>query len=289
MKKLFGGIDLTWKKLIIFALIAAVYTATMAIIPITKDTSFRDIAATFEWWILFGVIIICNSKSPLDSSLKCFVFFLISQPLIYLLQVPFSWQGWGLFSYYKYWFIWTILTIPMGYVGYYIKKDNWLSALILLPMLLLLAFTGLGFLSGLFESFPNHLLSCIICFAFVFVLVFGVLKKTKLRAVSLILVILGVGAYLFYTGGFREEYDIYYSLENYTLNGEVSVSAFSGTSKGHVLVRNTGDYYVLTLNGRKGAEYRFTITDENHVDHTFEYYFDKENNTVIVNEMKETE
>ena len=48
IKKLFGGIDLTWKKLIIFAIATAVYTALMAIIPITKDTSFRDIAATLE-------------------------------------------------------------------------------------------------------------------------------------------------------------------------------------------------------------------------------------------------
>ena len=84
MKKLFGGINLTWKKLIIFAIIAGTYTAVMALLPITRDTSFRDIAIYFEWWILFGIIIISNSKSPLDSALKCFVFFLISQPLIYL-------------------------------------------------------------------------------------------------------------------------------------------------------------------------------------------------------------
>ena len=31
MKKLFGGINLTWKKLIIFAVIAGAYTAIMAI------------------------------------------------------------------------------------------------------------------------------------------------------------------------------------------------------------------------------------------------------------------
>ena len=75
MKKLFGGINLTWKKLIIFSVIVAIYTAVMAIIPVTQDTSFRDISATLEWWILFGVIIIYNSKSNLDSALKCFVFF----------------------------------------------------------------------------------------------------------------------------------------------------------------------------------------------------------------------
>ncbi len=124
MKLLFGDINLTWQKLIIYAIITAIYTAIMATIPITKDTSFRDIAATLEWWILFGVIIICNSKSPIDSALKCFVFFLVSQPLIYLFQVPFSWQGWHLFSYYKYWFIITLLTIPMSYIGYYTKKDD---------------------------------------------------------------------------------------------------------------------------------------------------------------------
>ena len=62
MKKLFGEIDLTWKKIILFAIVAGVYTALMALIPITKDTSFRDIATTLEAWILFGVIIISNSN-----------------------------------------------------------------------------------------------------------------------------------------------------------------------------------------------------------------------------------
>jgi len=42
LKKLFGGINLNWKKIIIFAIIAGVYTAIMALIPITKNTSFRD-------------------------------------------------------------------------------------------------------------------------------------------------------------------------------------------------------------------------------------------------------
>ncbi len=75
MKRLFGGINLTWKKLIIFAIIIGAYTAIMALIPAFKDTSFSDIAVQFEWWILFGIIIIYNSESPTDSALKCFVFF----------------------------------------------------------------------------------------------------------------------------------------------------------------------------------------------------------------------
>ena len=60
LKKIFGGINLTWKRLIIFAIIAGIYTAIMAILPITDNTSFKDITINFEVWILFGIIIIMN-------------------------------------------------------------------------------------------------------------------------------------------------------------------------------------------------------------------------------------
>ena len=66
---------MTWPKVIIFAVLAGVYTATMAILPIAKDTSFSDLAVTFEVWILFGIFIIMNSKTAIDSALKCFIFF----------------------------------------------------------------------------------------------------------------------------------------------------------------------------------------------------------------------
>lgn len=75
IKKLFGEIDLNWKKLVIFAIIAGVYTGVMAMLPLAKDTSFADITISFEVWILFGILIIMNSKSAKDSALKCFVFF----------------------------------------------------------------------------------------------------------------------------------------------------------------------------------------------------------------------
>ena len=58
VKKVFGDVDLTWKKIIIFAIIAGIYTAIMAMVPIAKDTSFSDITVTFEIWILFGIFII---------------------------------------------------------------------------------------------------------------------------------------------------------------------------------------------------------------------------------------
>ena len=135
LKKLFGGINLTWPKLIIFAVAIGVYTGLINQVPFLYDTSLRDSAIYFDRWVLFGILIIMNSKSNIDSALKCFVFFLISQPLIYLVEVPFL--GWSVMQYYRNWILWTILTLPMGFIGYYMKKDRPWGLIILVPMLLL--------------------------------------------------------------------------------------------------------------------------------------------------------
>ena len=287
IKKLFGGIDLSWKKLIIFAIIAAVYTATMAIIPITKDTSFRDIAATFEWWILFGIIIICNSKSKLDSALKCFVFFLISQPLIYLLQVPFSWQGWHLFSYYKYWFIWTLLTIPMGYIGYYIKKDNIFSAIILLPMLVLLSLTGLNYFKSAYQNFPHHLLSGIFCFIAITLIILGVLSNKKNIVASFIIIITFTIGYFLISNGILfdtfKTYETYDDLSEYniTLSDKYYVSGFISEKQGTAEILNKDEKYVLKLSGMKNTIYRVSISSEEGEVNRFEFHFDKNGELVL--------
>ena len=162
MKKIFGGINLTWKMLIISAVIIGVSVGLLNSVPFLYDTTITDIATYFDFWILCGIFIIMNSKSNKDSALKCFIFFLISQPLIYLVEVPFKSIGWGLFGYYKPWFIWTLLTIPMGYIGYYIKKNKWYGLLILFPMLLILG-TGLQQTIVNFKySYPKHLINTLL-------------------------------------------------------------------------------------------------------------------------------
>ena len=287
MKKLFGGIDLTWKKLIIFAIITAVYTATMAILPITADTSFRDIAATFEWWILFGVIIICNSKSPKDSALKCFIFFLISQPLIYLLQVPFSWQGWHLFSYYKYWFIWTLLTIPMGYIGYYIKKDNILSVIILLPMLILLSLIGIEFFNSTLSNFPHHLLSGIFCFVAIILIILGVLNKKKNIIISFAIIITFTIGYVLISNGILfdtyKKYEVYEDLKEYgiTLSDKYYISGFFSTEQGTAEIIEKDGKYVLKLTGMKKGTYKFGIVSDDDQQLRFEYHFDNDGKLIL--------
>lgn len=185
MSKLFGELNITWKRLIIFAICIGIYTGIVAMIPFLKDTSFRDISITFEWWVLFGTIIIMNSKSAKDSALKCFVFFLISQPLVYLVQVWNNPLGWGIFGYYKGWFAWTLLTIPMGFVGYYLKKNKWWGLLILTPVIAFVGYHYFGFLREAYSFFPNHLLSTLFCAFTMIIYPLYIFKNKKIKMIGL--------------------------------------------------------------------------------------------------------
>ena len=290
LKKLFGGIDLTWKKLIIFAVITAVYTALMAIIPITNETSFRDIVVFFEWWILFGIIIIANSKSPVDSALKCFVFFLISQPLIYLIQVPFSSVGWQIFEYYKYWFLWTLACLPMGFIGYYIKKKNIISVIILIPMIVFLSHLGMDYVSAVINDFPHHLLSAIWCFSFIIIITLGLFDKLIHRLLCLIAMAITVGVLIFY-GAWRGslDFEVYRTidLEKMPLTGEVNVTSSACTDTCEVtVIHPDDDTYTLKLTGKKGGKYEFTLTDENDNSYDFEYEYSDKSESVELKLVK---
>jgi len=189
IKRIFGGIGLSWKKLIIFAIIAGVYTGVMAMLLIAKDTSFADITISFEVWILFGILIIMNSMSAKDSALKCFVFFLISQPLVYLIQDVINHSNLFL-TYYRFWIVWTILTIPMGFVGYYMKKDRWWGLLILTPMLIFLGIHYSGFLGQTIHNFPYHLLSTLFCIITMVLYPICIFSNKKVKVTGIIISVL---------------------------------------------------------------------------------------------------
>ena len=107
---------MTWPKLILFAVISGIITALIALL-VPEGNSIRQIAVTFEAWVVLAIIIVVNCEKPLEAACKTFVYFLISQPLVYLIQVPFSRLGWELFGYYRYWFYWTLATFPGGYIA----------------------------------------------------------------------------------------------------------------------------------------------------------------------------
>ena len=85
--KLFGGVDVSWPKIILYSIAIAVITAAILMVPAFKDTSLYRVGETLEAWFFFAIIIMSACKTPLESALKTFVFFLISQPLVYLIQV----------------------------------------------------------------------------------------------------------------------------------------------------------------------------------------------------------
>ena len=178
----------------------------MAMIPITKNTSFRDIAISFEVWILFGILIITNSKSSKDSALKCFIFFLISQPLVYLVQDIINHSS--LFStYYRFWILWTIGTIPMGFIGYYMKKDKWWGLLILIPMLVFLGVHYGGFLGETLFNFPYHLLSALFCIITIIIYPISIFNNKKIKYTGLIISLLIIIVMTFITFANKTTYN----------------------------------------------------------------------------------
>ena len=93
--RIYGGLNMSWPVVILLAVGAAVLTLIFLFVPAFKDTSFERMGVNLEAWIFFAILIIANCEKPLEAALKTFVFFLISQPLIYLIQVPFSELGWA--------------------------------------------------------------------------------------------------------------------------------------------------------------------------------------------------
>ena len=223
LEKLFYGLNLTWPKLIIASIVIAIFVGLLMTIPALVDTSFTRIGVIFYWWILFGTTIITNSKSHIDAALKCFVFFLISQPLIYLTQILVGAADWSLMGYYRNWIIWTIATLPMGFIGHWLiaRKDIW-SALILAPAIGFVLLESTGEFNTAFSKFPQYLLSGIFCIAIIVVMLLGVLKTWKLRACALGAALVALAVFLFIFAAKPEDYifGLVYEADKYGITTE---------------------------------------------------------------------
>lgn len=288
IKKIFGGITITWPKLIIFAILMGAWTALMAMFA-PDGNSFHDIAVTGEWWMLPALFIVLNSKKPLEAVTKTIVFFLISQPLVYLIQVPFSDMGWGLFGYYKYWFMITLLTFPAAFVAWYIKEDKWYSGIILAAGTIYLTLVGVGYVYQFMENPPSHLISIIYCFGFSLILMFGLLKDKFSRIFMPIATAIAAVVYvlLIYTNPFEVRNNALLEENNIILVGEPYVSFWSGDGEGEVRIEKYDDngtkHYMFVISGDIGKNYRFAITDsETEQEYQFKYYYNKDKNTVVI-------
>ena len=198
LKKIFGGIRMTWPRLILFAVISGVITGLIALL-VPDGSSFRQIAVTFEAWIVLAIIVVVNCDTAPEAACKTFVYFLISQPLVYLVQVPFNSLGFGLFRfYYPYWFYWTIATLPGAFIAWHIKRDDVPAALILSVALAMLIFLGSGYLKSLVLTPPRYLISTLFCFGAVPVLILAILHKRTPRLIASCIALLVLAGCLFY-------------------------------------------------------------------------------------------
>ena len=127
-----------------------------------------------------------NSNSAKESALKCFVFFLISQPLIYLVQDLVN-KSQLFHTYYRNWVIWTIGCVPMGFFGYFMKKDKWWGLVILTPIMGLLGLSLMQYLSATIFSFPRHLATAIFCLATLIIYPLCIFNNKKIKITGLII------------------------------------------------------------------------------------------------------
>lgn len=188
-KNIFGNLEMRWRSVILFAVAAGVYTGAVMLFSILKDTSFQDIGVSYEWWVIFAVAIVVNCEKNWEAMLKCFVFFLISQPLVYVVQILFGSLAWNM-GWYYYRAIWlpaTFLTLPGGFIAYYCKKQNLLGAVILGLGNTLQAVLGVHYFGQAISDFPHHLLSGIVCFGSIFFMSFQIQRVKKYRLVAILL------------------------------------------------------------------------------------------------------
>ena len=284
IKKLYGGLNITWPRLIIAAAVIGLIVGGLMLIPVSDQSSLKDIGTNFEWWIFFGTVIVANSKNPIDSAAKAFVFFLISQPLIYLVQVPFSELGWGLFGYYKYWFLWTLATIPMGAVGHFIKRGDVIGSLILSAMSVFLAYHLTMYISRAVDDFPHHLASAVFCAVFIVLPILGTAKTKwgKLIAWGAAAAAVAVFVFLYIVKGSSTPYSPRLNCKD---NGiEVTAASrivASANITDESLYEANGEYYFYAEMHGKEAE--ITI-ETNGKERTYLIKFDDEMQTFTVTE-----
>lgn len=183
------NLKMNWRTVLLFAAAAGLYTGAVMLIPFLKDTSFQDIGVHYEWWVIFAVLIAANCEKSWEAMLKCFVFFLISQPLVYLVEIlagALSWEQ-GLHYYLTIWLPVTFLTLPGGFVAFFCKKQKALGAAVLGLGNTVQTVLALAYLGMTVRSFPRHLLSCLVCVGSVIGMTLLLQKEKKNRLIALLL------------------------------------------------------------------------------------------------------
>lgn len=273
MKRFFGGISMSWKKVVVLSVITAIYTATVNMIPFLKNTSFQDIAVNVEAWILLAMLIIINCDKRFEAVLKTFSFFLISQPLIYLIEAVIGPVGFSVFDNYRYWFLVTLLTIPGAAIAFQVKKKGILGTLSLSVAVAFLGYMSVYYFRGFRLSFPNHFLSCVFCLALAVGMIFALIDEKRYRVLSLAVMVIAIVVTLLMTKPVLD-YEISLPEGNWSFEIEdESVVTIEKSESGSFLVKA----------GKKGMTL-ITFTNEN--GESKDYYATISQSGVYVNSVE---
>lgn len=296
LKNLFGKTKISWRFLLIFSVTVGIFVGILARIPLFENTSFSDIAVVLDMWIVLAIFIIVNCETRKEAVEKTFVFFLISQPLIYLTEALLSsiFSGADFFgltgeyfnNYYFHggnWFFWTLLTLPGAALAFEIKKENLLASFILSVSTGFLAFVGgYGILNSIFRTFPNHLLNGILCLFFAFSLGFLILKSRRQKIINLAIsgIFAVVGIVSFSVINFSNTPKTI-TLE-YTEGTEISEIVSSDDSLVKIDIENGGKTLIFTSTGNYGS-LEVEAKDKNGEKHL--YYVDSLRDGIFVSEL----
>jgi hypothetical protein len=199
--KLFGGLKMSWLFVIVFGLVAGIVTGIMGSIPAIAQTSFHDIAVSYEWWVIFAFIIAANCRKNWECALKTFLFFLISQPMCFATEVVAGSLTFDMAIYY-YSAIWgpaTLFTLLGGFIAFYITKQNVLGAVILGLGNTIQTLMGVHYFTELVSNPPYHLLTTILCFASAIIMTLVIQKEDKNRALTFVIMAVATIAVIAFT------------------------------------------------------------------------------------------
>ena len=190
---------MSWPRLLIFSVAVGVYAGIISIIPALEQTSFHDIDVSTEMWVIFAFIIATNCKKSWETALKVFVFFLITQPMIFGIEMLAGLDvDMAMFYYTTNWGPKTLFTLPGGFIAFYIKKQNWLGAIILGLGCALQGIMAVAYFDMFIKNPPFHLLTIIVCVASIFVFTWCIQKDNKRRALCLVMACLASALVLAY-------------------------------------------------------------------------------------------
>lgn len=285
--------QISWKKLIIFSVIIGVFVAILNRLPFLNGTSFQDPAINFDIWIVLAIFLILSCKNYKEAAAKCFVFFLISQPLIYLTEAIIDTTFYGsdfmakiatyFNNYYigNYWLLLTFLTIPGAIIAYQVKRDNILSGIILAVATGFLGFFGVQTLFNVCTiSFPFHLISAIFCLVFAILLIFVCIKNKTARIIAITITVIAMATSLFFS---ITDYNTPALISTqYSLEEGAIIEKWSENEDVAKVIDDGESGFIITTSASHGTTKVHVIDDKN-IEHVY-LVVSSHNNLVVTEE-----